>query len=129
MRAPFPPTVGSCEPSTLLCMRTSSRPPCAHSRSYRPGWSGASTPSARALPCARNESDEQAAVLVVGGEKVRLDFLRGPGACAHRDLLVEPAHAPFECQTRGVLLALALEPEHILQLATEELGLRETREL
>ena len=67
---------------------------------------------------ARSERDEQAAVLVVGGEEVERDRLARARRGSQLGLLVELPHAPLERGRHGALAVLEpVEPERLDDLA------------
>src|SRR3954447_6801000 len=77
----------------------------------------------------RGEDEQQATVLVVGREYVRL---RGLGAVAlgvHGHGLVEYPHAPLERRADVVVAVLKGEAEHVPHRLTERVGLAEPGEL
>src|SRR3954447_20682431 len=77
----------------------------------------------------RSEHEQQAAVLVVGREDVRL---RGLGAVAlgmHGHGLVEHPHAPLERRADVVVAVLEGQAEHVAHRLADGLGLPEAREL
>ena len=70
------------------------------------------------------ERDEQAAVLVVGGEEVGGDRLDLAGARAELELLAEPPHAPFERERdRAAAVREAVEPERLDDVLAHQLAL------
>ena len=60
------------------------------------------------------QHEQQPAVVVVGGEDVRLRRLGPVAFGVHDHLLVEHAHAPLERGADVVVAVLELEPEHLV---------------
>src|ERR1043166_5641056 len=68
--------------------------------------------AARNLAVSRRQGDEQATVVVERWEEIADHALHLAASRPQLELLVEPAHAPFEGELDGVLLLLeAREPE------------------
>src|SRR4051812_48945757 len=107
----------------IMSIAAASRP-MTSARTARLRWRVLTWPR---LP--RREDDQQAAVVVVGREDVRL---RGLGAVAlgmdgHR--LVEHPPAPLEGGADVIVAVVELEAEHLLDRAADHVGVAEAGEL
>src|SRR3954447_11641427 len=95
--------------------------------SSSPGDATSSCPCKLATWC---ERDEQPAVVVVRREEVAGDGLRGTGARAQLELLVEPPHAPLHPEPRRVAVVReAAQAESVDDVRTDQVGLAEAGQL
>src|SRR3982750_1661168 len=79
---------------------------------------------------ARAERDEQAAVLVVGGEEVGDDLLLPSGPRPEAQALAEATHAPLERELCGVALGLeSAQPEALDDVRPEQVLFAVPRQL
>src|SRR5215208_7956421 len=74
------------------------------------GWSGS----------ARSQDEQQAAVVVVGREDVRLCRLRAVALGVDGDLLVEDADAPLQRGADVVVAVLELQPQDLLDRTADD---------
>ena len=87
-------------------------------------WSRASS---RPLP--RRETDQEAAVVVVGWEEIHRHRLHVPDPRAQLELLPEPSNAPFDRDLRGAVALEPGQPERLDHVASHQLLLAEAGEL
>src|SRR5215211_7158136 len=80
-----------------------------------------------ALP--RREHEQQAPVVVVGGEDVRLRRLGAVALRVYHHLLVEHPHAPLERRADVVVAGLELEPQHLLRGPPDHVEVAQAGEL
>src|SRR3954449_3286372 len=77
----------------------------------------------------RGEDEQQAAVLVVGREYVRLRGLGAVALSVHGHGLVEHPNAPLERRADVVVAVLEGEAEHVLHRTADHVGVAEAGEL